>query len=306
MIICEWDIILIMLQCTEVRILSIITAIFQAIGQALSFIFPLSESGHSAIFNDFSARYSGIASLLTGLVHIGIALGIIAAFYKLFIRVISEFFFTWKDIFKKKFSVKTMSNRRKFMLYTFIPYLFMLIYAIPAGNKTNVYGRLHALSYDGNLLSEGICFLISGLLIFFASFVLTKNDKGKQLTLPTVLAMSVAIFFTIPIAGLSLSVSIIMIAILMGTNRNVAIRYFAIVAAPVLIVQGIIQAVTAVVSTNAAAGIIGVILSAVAAYLACAFLRNLVKNNKLNFFAYYSFAIGLISTVIGIVEIIVK
>ncbi|MDE6125052.1 MAG: undecaprenyl-diphosphate phosphatase, partial [Eubacterium sp.] len=76
--------------------MSIITAIFQAIGQALTFIFPISESGHSAVFHDFSSRYSGSCSELTGLIHIGIAIGIIAAFYKVFISLIMEFVNTCK------------------------------------------------------------------------------------------------------------------------------------------------------------------------------------------------------------------
>lgn len=88
-----------MLLCSEGKILSIITAVFQAIGQALTFIFPISESGHSAIFHNFAARNSGEVSELTGLIHIGIALGIIIAFLRflsgtlLKLLIVSEKFF---------------------------------------------------------------------------------------------------------------------------------------------------------------------------------------------------------------------
>lgn len=89
------------LLCSEVKTLSILTAIFQAIGQVITHIFPVSESGHSAIFHDFSSRFTGSCSELTGLVHIGIAVGVLAAFWKVFLRLVLEFVSTGKDIFTK-------------------------------------------------------------------------------------------------------------------------------------------------------------------------------------------------------------
>ena len=62
----------------------ILTAIFQAIGQAFTWVFPVSESGHSVIFHNFSGRFTNACSQLTGVIHIGIAIGLFIAFYKLF------------------------------------------------------------------------------------------------------------------------------------------------------------------------------------------------------------------------------
>lgn len=297
---------MIMLQCTEVRILSIITAIFQAIGQAICFIFPLSEGGHTAIFNDFSGRYTGVATELTGLIHIGIAIGILVAFYKVFVCLVYDFFSMWKDAFTKKLDVKNISSRRKFMLYTFIPYIFMILYAVPAGDKGNVYEAIRAISYDGNLLSEGIFFIVSAVLVFVSSFVLAKNEKGKRLTIVPAVVLGAAIFFAIPVAGLSLSAVIISIAVLFGVNRNIAVRYFASVSVPVLIVMAIVEIVKCTVYVNIIPGIIAVILSGAVTYFACAFLKRFVKNNDLKYFSFYDFAIGVIITIVGIVEIITK
>ncbi len=52
------------------KIMSVLTAIFQAIGQAISWVLPISESGHSAIFHNFSGRFTNACSQLTGVVHI--------------------------------------------------------------------------------------------------------------------------------------------------------------------------------------------------------------------------------------------
>ena len=86
----------------------ILTAIFQAIGQAFTWVFPVSESGHSVIFHNFSGRFTNACSQLTGVIHIGIAIGLFIAFYKLFISLFKNFFATWNDIFHKRLDLKNI------------------------------------------------------------------------------------------------------------------------------------------------------------------------------------------------------
>lgn len=286
--------------------MSILTAIFQAIGQAITFVFPLSESGHSSIFQDFSSRFSGNYSELTGLIFIGIAIGIIASFYKLFIKLTYEFFGGFNDLFHKKLDIKGASTRRKFMYLTFIPFAFMLFYLIPIGSKGNIYQCLNTLAYDGNLLSEGICFTVSAILLLFASIKLSKNEKVKAFTLPDAIILGVAVFFTLPLSGLSLCVTIISGAILLGVNKRVAVRYFATISVPVLIVKGIVEIATCSTYVNIFAGIIGVVLGAVVSYFACKFLVYIVNTYKLKYFSYYNFTLGVILSIVGIVEILIK
>ena len=166
----------------------------------LTYIFPLSESGHSAIFHDFSGRFTGSCSELTGLIHIGIAVGIIAAFWKVFLKLIFEFVLTGKEIFTKKLDLKKTANSRKFMYYTFIPYIFMLAYLIPVGS-TNIYGVLHAYAYDGNLVSEGICFLVDAVLLLFAYFRLKKTKKALSFRFPRCLLWAARHFLRCPFRG---------------------------------------------------------------------------------------------------------
>lgn len=70
----------------------------------------------------------------------------------------------------------------------------MLVYIIPVGGGNNVFKLLHSYSYDGNLISEGIAFLINAVLLLFASLKLAKNEKGEQLSAPAVLVTSVLAF----------------------------------------------------------------------------------------------------------------
>jgi undecaprenyl pyrophosphate phosphatase UppP len=61
--------------------MSILTAIVQAILQAVTWILPISESGHSSIFHDFAGRVSDSCAAITGVIHIGIAIGIVICLY---------------------------------------------------------------------------------------------------------------------------------------------------------------------------------------------------------------------------------
>lgn len=286
--------------------MSIITAIFQAIGQVLTYIFPLSESGHSAIFHDFASRYTNNCSELTGLIHIGMAIGILVAFYKVFIKLIYEFISTGRDIFTKSLNLKKSTNSRRFMYFTFIPYILMLAYIIPLGNDKNVYQMLNSYSYDGNLIAEGVCFIINAALLIFAYMKLLKSDKGIQLSIPCVLVISLAAFFAIPVAGLSLCAVVISLALIFNTNKKIAFRYFVSLSVPVLIVTGIIEIVNCVTYVNIITGIIGVVLAGVLSFFASKLLLFVIKNNYLKYFAYYGFAMGAVTTVIGIVEVIAK
>lgn len=288
--------------------MSIITAIFQAIGQALTFIFPISESGHSAIFHNCAARNSGGVSELTGLIHIGIAIGIIIAFYKVFIRNFVEFVNSFKEIFSKDLKVRRASNSRRFVYFLLISFVPMLLYLIPAGKKGNIYHFLNMLSYDGNLLSEGIAFLVTATLLLFASLTMMKNqeNRGNQLSLPIVILLAVSVFAALPVSGLSLSATIISVAVLCNINKNIAFRYFISISVPILVVKGIIEIIVCASYVTIITGIVAVVFSAAAAYFASKLFKAVVSNRYLKYFSYYNYAIGAIAVVTGIVQFIIK
>ena len=286
--------------------MSIITAIFQAIGQVLTYLFPLSESGHSAIFHDFAGRYTNNCSELTGLIHIGMAIGILIAFYKVFLKLIFEFFSTGREIFTKNFDIKKTNNSRKFMYYSLIPYIFMLIYLIPVGGGRNIFTVLDSYSYDGNLISEGICFLINAVLLLVASIRLAKNEKGVQLSAPAVLITSVLVFFAIPVSGLSVCAVIVSVLAIFGINKKIAFRYFISLSVPVLLVRGIIEIALCVTYVNIAAGIVGVIVAGAFAFFISKLSLYLLKNNCYKYFSYYGFTVGALSVIIGIIEVVIS
>lgn len=233
------------------------------------------------------------------------AVGLIIAFYKVFFKLMLEFVSTVSEVFSRKLDVKKTSNSRKFMYYTFVPYIFMLIYLIPVGGGVNIYELLDSYSYDGNLVSEGVCFLITAVLIVLASTKLSKNEKGSQLSAPAVLITALLVLFAIPISGLSVCAVVLCVLALFGVNRKIAFRYFVSLSVPVLIVRGIIEIVLCVTYVNIITGIVGVVIAGALSFFISKLSLNLFKNNKFNYFAYYLFTLGGLSTIIGIIEIVI-
>lgn len=285
--------------------MSILKSIFQALFQTLTWIFPISESGHSAIFHDLSGRFTNSCSALTGVVHIGIAVGIFIAFFKLFAGLFKNFFAGWTDLFKKRLDIKNSSPQRKFMYMTIFSFLFFLIYLIPTGKYGSVYQMLHRTSYNGNLLGEGICFILTGALIIAICTLANKNNVKMHELLQAAI-LGIIAFLALPFAGCSFVFGIFAAAVLLGMTEKYALRYSMVMSVPVLTVGGIIEVCTAVTPVGVFAGILGFILSGAASYFAVKLLIFVLRNKWLKYFAYYDFSIGLIIAVIGIFEIIIN
>lgn len=305
MIIFAGVIILITVLCSEVKAMSILTAIFQAIGQAIAWILPISESGHSAVFHDFSARYTNACSQLTGVIHIGIAIGIIAAFYKLFIRLAVNFFSSFNELFHKRLNIKSPSPQRKFMYMTILSFTLMIFYLIPVGRYGNVFMVFHRTTFNGTLLGEGICMALTGILLFVTSSMLGK----KHNPLPPwaqALVIGVIAFLAIPTSGCSLVAGIFCLGVIVGMSDKYALRYSMVMSVMVLLVAGVTELVIAVTSVSVVQAIISLVISALVSFFAVKVLIFVIKKNYLKQIAIYDFALGAICLVIGIFEIVVK
>lgn len=285
--------------------MSVLTSIFQALFQTLTWIFPISESGHSAIFHDLSGRYTNACSQLTGVVHIGIAVGVFIAFFKLFAGLFKNFIGGWNELFHKSLDVKNAPSQRKFMYMTIFSFVFFLFYAIPTGKYGNVFQMFHRTSYNGNLLGEGICFALTGALIITVTGLANKGTR-KIPELAQAAIIGLVAFLALPFAGCSFVFGIYAVAILLGMSEKYAMRYSMVLSVPVLITAGIIELCTAVTPVGVVAGIIGFVLSGAASFFAVKLLVFVIKNKALKYFAYYDIAIGLIIAVIGIFEIVIK
>lgn len=286
--------------------MSIITAIFQALLQALCTILPISENAHSSVFHDFSSRFGGGVSALTGIVHIAIAVGIAAAMYKLFLRMLNEFFFTIGDIFHKQAKANAHKPARQFMYNSLISLVPLLLWLIPCGSKGFLYSVLRSTQYNATLLDEGIFLAITGGLLFAAVRVLTIKTNNKELTQLPALVVGISAFLIVPLSGFSFVGVVLSLLLLFGVNTKQALNYTLYLSVPILLIRGIIELCTAVSVMTVLQAIIGVIVAIAASFVLVRVLKYLVKNNLLKFFAWYDTAFGAVISVVGIFELIFR
>ncbi len=285
--------------------MSVLTAIFQAIAQAICWIFPISESGHSSIFHDFASRSSGACSALTGIVHIGIAIGIILAMYSLFFSLAKEFFGTFGDIFKKQIKSKPTTPARSYMYMTLISFAPMILWLIPTG-KGFLFTLLRSTGHNSSVLEDGIFFVITGVLVLVISKLLDNPKDSRNISWVMALVVGIANLLLVPVAGLSLIAGELAILLLFGVPKKHAFRYPFVISAPLLLVMGIVEICMAVTPASIVQIIIGLILSVGASFLCVRLMQWVVKNSKLIYFGIYDISIGVIAFIVGIFELILK
>lgn len=283
----------------------ILTAIFQAIGQAITWILPVSESGHSVIFHNFSGRYTDACSQLTGVIHISIAIGLIVAFYKLFISLFKNFFSSWNDIFHKRLDLKNITPQRNFMYMTILSFVLFIFYLIPAGEHGNVYSLFHRTSYNETVFGEGICFALLGVLIIAACGLINKKFN-KLPDWATAIILGIIGFLALPTGGCAFLGGIFAVGIMLGMSQKYALRYAVVMSVPVLIVMGIIELCTAVTSITIASAIIALIVGVAVSFFTVKLFVYILKKSALKYFGYYDISIGIVCIIIGIFQLVIK
>lgn len=282
-------------------------AILQAIAQAICEIFPLSYSGFSAIYKDFSNDFNGEINALTGVIHIGLAVGILISFFKMFWTETAEFVNGFGEVFKKEFSLKKSKKSRIFTYATLISFSVFLVLLIPAGDYGNVCGFMRYFSYNGTVFGEGVAFLITAGLIFgFTKVVSSKNRKEKDIDWVFALAMGLTALVTSSISGFSMIVSVLCIGTMMGVSRRASSNYAFALAFPVFLGKGIIEIASADIEAVVVPSVIAFVLTAAITFIVSRIFMWAVRKNYLSYFMWYNLGIGSIVTVVGVVQLFIR
>lgn len=305
MITLEMVIILTMQVYLGEKTMSVIVSIFQAIFEAFTEILPLSSSGYTAIFNTFSGRNFDRATQLTGVIHIGIAIGILIVMFKMFANEAVSFFEFNIDLFDRNKSIKNAGGIKKFTMMTFVSFVPFLLLLIPIKGK-NIYYYLHLSSYDGNLISEGICFLVLAGLLFCANKQLSLRKNRNQIGVLFAIVLGFAAMLSSCVAGLSVIGLVFCICVLFGITKNISYRYSFALAMPIFLVRGILEVVFANIQTDFILALIAAILSATVTYFATKLFLWIINCNKIKYLYRYNLGIGVLALIIGLIELIAK
>lgn len=284
--------------------MSWIEAIWMGIVQGITEFLPVSSSGHLVIFqNVFHLDPEG-SMLFPVLLHVGTMLVIFISFYrdirKIFLEIfamgrdlianIKIFFFNKKQDEAKRYKKIVHNNYRKFAILLFITTVFTALVGYAARNL--------ALFSKTTLTIPAICFFIMGILLLVSDL----GENGQKIPKDVGYGSAVVLGIMQGIAvlpGLSSIGMVLSVCILSGFQRKFAVKYAFLASIPSVLGAIIVEAsnIPNIERVNMMFGIyiIGAVAACITGFFIVRRALNFLKKKKFRVFAYYCFAMGILS-----------
>ena len=266
---------------------AIILGIFQGIAEFL----PISSSGHLVILQQLFGIKEGNL-FFTEMLHFGTLISIVIVYFNDIIKIVAEFFKMLGDGIKNK-KFKITNGYQKLGL-------LIIVGSIPTAIIGLLFEDLFEKLYSSSLLPIGIAFLVTGTLLWIANNKSYENKNVKNMTfLDSVIIGTFQGVAIIP--GISRSGSTIVAGLLRGLDRSLATEFSFLLALPATFGAGLLGIIQVVKSGSEIAFtaplLVGVILSAIVGVLAIKILIKVLKKDKLYYFSYYLWVVGIITII---------
>ena len=256
----------------------IIKSILLGIVQGLAEFLPVSSSGHIELFKAlFHVDFGKDNLLFTSLIHGATVLSTIIIFRKDILEII-------KDLLKFELNEST-----KFALYILVSMLPVLVVGLFFKDFVESF-------FNQNLLLVGFMLLLTGFLLLLTKFV---NVKAKELTYGSAFLIGISQAIAV-LPGISRSGSTIATGLLLGIDKSKMAKFsFLMVIPPILgamlldlkdFAEG--ASVNSISTPELAGGFIAAFLTGL---VACNWMIKIVKQGKIQYFAYYCFVVGLLA-----------
>lgn len=290
--------------------MSALEAVFFGIIQGLAEFLPISSSGHLAFFHNIFGNMTDLEAessfTFDILLHLGTLLAVFIVYYRDIWELILAFFSLIKKVFREKFKFKniTLTANEKFLIMLFIAVLPLVIGAA----VEDLVGAVRNYT-----IAIGVLWLLNGAMLFFSDKVAENTaNRIKQTTESTeksktfLNALKVGFWQLIAIfPGISRSGMTITGGLLCGFDREFAVKFSFILSVPAILGANILSISELSSHPIASADVFPYICGMLAALLSglCAIklLNYLSKKKNFRVFAYYSFIIGVIAILLGII-----
>ena len=277
--------------------MTVVEAILQGVIQGLTEFLPVSSSGHLSIFQYFTGLSGESGAFFSILLHLGTLFAVIIAFFSTIWDLVLEFFSMLGDLFRGRFRLKNMTSRRKMvvmLILSLVPLLFVVL----------LKDFYESFSTDNDIIVEGVCLLITGILLSLACRCPLKGKNASSMQYSDAVAMGIAQAIA-PMPGISRSGSTIATGMLMGLGKKYAVTFSFIMGIPAVL-GAVILEIPEVMATGLTLPLhivlIGFFTSFIFGLLAIALVNRLVVSDKFKIFAYYTLIAGAIVVALGIYE----
>lgn len=279
--------------------MTILDAVIQGIIQGLSEFLPISSSGHLSLYQHFTGLSGEAGGIYAIMLHLGTLTAVFIAFWRDILRMVGEFILLISDIFKGRLKKRKATPERRMLLLLMLSLVPLLFFYF----LSDFYSSLSA---DNDIIVEGLCFLLTALLLFLSARAPKGKKDAKTMTWKDALAMGITQGIA-PLPGLSRSGSTISVGLLMGVSREQAVAFSFIMGMPAVFAANVLElpkAISGDVAISWGPALIGMAVSLIFGIIAIKTVKWLVSNDRFGLFMWYVAALGLITVGIGIYEAI--
>ena len=264
--------------------------------QGVAEFLPISSSGHLAIArNLLNMEGAGdIPEFFDVLLHLGTLIAVFIAYWSDIKDMVVEFFRGIRDLAHRTTPTPVPPARRMILL--------VIVGTLPLFAILGIKDWIESLS--SNLYVVGGALIVTGCLLFASDRVRKgrKNEHSARMTDALIVGAAQALA-TCP--GLSRSGTTISVGCFLGFERKFAVRYSFIMSIPAVLGANILSLKDAlggeVIWKNVPVYLLGVLVAAVVGYACIRLLKMIAAKGKFGAFAYYCWAVGLLTVILTLV-----
>jgi undecaprenyl-diphosphatase len=229
------------------------------------------------------------------LLHLGTLLAVFVAYWQDIVDMIGEFFRGVGDLARRTTPTPVPPARRLIML--------IVVATLPLFAVLPIRQTVQRLS--SNMVFIGAALIVTGFLLF-ASDLMRKGKKAERhATWVDALVVGIGqAIATVP--GISRSGMTITAGIFCGFERKFAVRFAFLMSIPAILGANILSIVDALEAgvnwEELPMYLVGVVVAAVSGYLCIRLLKMIASKGKFGFFAYYCWAVGVLTLVLHFVK----
>ena len=272
-------------------------AILLGLVQGIAEFLPISSSGHLAIAQNLLGMSDAgtVPEFFDVLLHLGTLVAVFVAYWADIKDMVLEFFRGAGDLIHHSTPNPVPPARRLILL--------IILGTLPRIVVLPVTDAVQSLS--NSMVFIGAALIVTGVLLFVSDRVKKGRKNERTATWLDVLIVGLGqAIATMP--GISRSGMTITTGCFVGFERKFAVRFSFLLSIPAVLGANILSLADA-----AKAGInwaevpvylVGVVTAAVVGYLCIRLLRFIADRGKFGAFAYYCWAVGVLTLVLNVIK----
>ena len=275
--------------------MSYLTSILLGLIQGIAEFLPISSSGHLAIAQNLLGLNTEIPEFFDVLLHLGTLLAVFVAYWQDIRDMVLEFFRGVGDIARRTTPMPVPPARRLILLI--IIGTLPLFAVLPIHKK--VQGLANSMGFIGGAL------IVTGFLLFACDLIRRgRKDERTATWLDAVIVGVGQAIATMP--GISRSGMTITAGCFSGFERRFAVRFAFLLSIPAVLGANILSLKDALEAgidwSQVPVYLVGVIVAAVTGYFCIRLLKMIADKGRFGAFAYYCWAVGIVTLVIGTIN----